>query len=96
MKFFRHEHCSTCEYIENTLVQMCLAHNTYSVHDEGVCPVKGQEKNNTKAPLLIDEGKTFQGTKEILDYLESLKNFKAQWELFQSDVCYYDSDSNSE
>jgi hypothetical protein len=41
-----------------------------------------------RSPLLIDEGKIIQGSKNIINHLNELEEFKNQWYKFQSDVCY--------
>jgi hypothetical protein len=49
-----------------------------------------------RIPLLVTRAQYIEGEKNILEYLEDLRKFKAEWDKFQSDSCYCDEDGNIE
>ena len=47
-------------------------------------------------PVIIDDDRVIQGKENILQYLEELAEFLNEWQRYQSDACYCDSDGNVE
>ncbi len=90
LTFYRTKDCPGCQDIESILKDMAIAHE--------VVIVDLNEKNSRgvpegkKIPLLIDEGKVIEGSKDIVAYLERFEKYKQLWYKYQSDVCYCDDD----
>ena len=83
--FPNHRHSDA---IREKIAEMCLA-----VH---ITTRPFQEVGNPQLPVLKDDATIIQGEKAILDYLEELADFKAEWEKFQSDSCYCGEDGEIE
>ena len=47
-------------------------------------------------PVIIDDNRVIQGKGNIMQYLEELGEFLDEWQKYQSDACYCDSDGNVE
>ena len=47
-------------------------------------------------PAIIDDNRVIQGKRNIMQYLEELSEFLDEWQKYQSDACYCDSDGNVE
>ena len=86
--FYRNSDCPSCESLEETLRELCIAHKVVVVDDKN----KNKLPAGTMAPVLVDGRNIIQGNCNIASYLEKLEGFKALWEKFQSDACYYDED----
>jgi hypothetical protein len=74
-----------CDQLEDELDSLCLAHRT--VH---LPPDMAEESvpDGVTPPALIDDGQVFEGEDEIRHHVEELQEFRAQWDLYQSDACY--------
>ncbi len=77
-----------CLDIKDTLDSLKTVHKIITVES------KDDEKlpEDKKAPLIVYESETYQGIKEIYDFLEKQKEYEKQWYKFQSDACYYDDE----
>ena len=89
---YRTKDCPACTGIEETLRELSLAHEVVVVSGERDDRLPDQ----SRPPVLMDEGQVAQGSQAILAHLEELEGFKAQWERFQSDACYCDDQGNVE
>ena len=65
-----------------------IAHKVVLVPQEGV-PDELMARA-ARPPVLVDDEKIIQGIKNIIAYLEEMKEFKELWYKYQSDVCYCD------
>lgn len=91
--FFRTPDCPECVEIQETLEELCLAHN--------VMLLKGDDDaaglpQGTHPPVLVDGNEVIQGRESIMAHLEGLEEFKALWEKYQTDACYCDEEGNVE
>jgi len=86
--FYRNSNCTSCESLEDTLKELCIAHKVVVVDENN----KDKLPAGKRVPVLIDGRKAIQGNRNIAKYLEKLEGFKALWEKFQSDACYCDED----
>ena len=86
--FYRNSNCTSCESLEETLKELCIAHKVVVVDENN----KDKLPVGKRTPVLIDGRKAIQGNRNIAKYLEKLEGFKALWEKFQSDACYCDED----
>lgn len=92
--FYRARKCPHCDNIEDMLQETSLAHKTVVVGDNDSRQAPTGE--GERPPLLIDDGKRYQGSEAIRKRLEKLEEFKKQWYKFQSDACYCDDEGNIE
>ena len=65
-----------------------IAHKVVLVPQEGA-PEESMP-HGIRPPVLADDEKIIQGIKNIIAYLEEMKEFKELWYKYQSDVCYCD------
>jgi glutaredoxin len=84
--FYRTKNCPACQAIEDILKELCIAFEVMIVGGKGNLPKSVPV--DSQWPLLIDEGKIIQGSKNIINHLNELEEFKNQWYKFQSYVCY--------
>jgi len=89
--FYRNEHCASCADIQEILDDMVLAHETVVLGPNQPSPLSPE---GAPLPALVDEGRVYQGQQAILAHLKELRDFKQEWEKFQSDACYCDEDGN--
>ena len=47
-------------------------------------------------PAIIDDNRVIQGKGNVMQYLKELGEFLDEWQKYQSDACYCDSDGNVE
>ena len=94
IRFFRTENCPGCQDIENTLKELCMAHEVVIVKEKKDIPPF--VPSDTKLPFLTDEERLIQGSNNIIDHLSELEEFKSKWYKFQSDACYCDDAGNIE
>jgi glutaredoxin len=90
---YRTKSCPGCQAIEETLKELCLAHKVVIVRGPEGLPKLPD--NGASPPLLIDDGQAIQGSRNIIEHLNELEEFKKLWEKFQSDVCYCDENGNN-
>jgi glutaredoxin len=88
--FYRRQSCRGCAAVQETLEELSLAHRVVLVGEDAKPP------EGTKPPVLVDDEEVIQGRDNILAHLEELKDFKAQWDKFQTDACYCDEEGNVE
>ncbi len=91
--FFRIEGCRQSDAIQEALEEMSLAHQVVRLSSAGQRHAGLPE--GISPPALLDDGQCFEGYSAILRRLEQLREFKADWERFQSDACYCDDDGNA-
>ena len=84
--FFFMTHCARCDEIRHVLESRCLAHCPVLV-DEGALP--GGLPAGVTPPVLVDGDRVIEGAEAILAHLDELARFKALWDKYQSDSCYY-------
>jgi hypothetical protein len=89
---YRTADCPRCSAIQEVLEGMTLAHKVVIVEDAQGSPVP----HASRLPVLEDEGKVIEGRDAILQHLDQLAGFKAEWEKFQTDACYCDDEGNVE
>ena len=94
MTFFRTEDCEGCGTIQEALEQLCIAHETVVVGSEAELPAEAAGQGGP--PILVDEQEVIRGSREIINHLEELERYKAQWYKYQSDVCYCDDEGDVE
>jgi glutaredoxin len=82
--------CSDCHSIEQALGAMAIAHKVVRIatHEETGAVLPG----GAELPALVDDGRLYCGLTEITKHIEWLRQFKAEWDKFQSDACYCDDD----
>lgn len=80
--------------VEDTLDDLCMTHETVTVKSARDLPPEVPSEGGL--PVLVDEHDVFQGIAAILEHLQALEAFKAQWYKFQSDACYVDEEGNVE
>lgn len=90
--FFRSSDCRECDAVEESLAEMCLAYKAVR-STAGDRPDEGFPEGST-SPVLMDDGERFEGGRAIRRHLEELREFKAEWDKFQSDACYCDEQGN--
>jgi hypothetical protein len=90
---FRSEDCPRCDAIQEALEEQTLAHNVQVVQTAKDVP---DAPEGAALPILVDEGKVFSGSADVLEHVKELEQFKAQWEKFQTDACYCDDEGNIE
>ncbi len=85
LKFYRTSNCPRCRRIQDALEDLNIVHEVIlTARPESVADLP----KGIKLPVLVDEGKLFEGSEAILKHLEELEEFKAEWYKFQSDSCY--------
>jgi glutaredoxin len=89
---YRTEDCPRCSAIQEVLEALTLAHKVVVVEDSEDPEVP----HAARLPVLDDEGHLIVGRDAILDHLDKLAGFKAEWEKFQTDACYCDEEGNVE
>jgi hypothetical protein len=82
IELFRPVDCPDCADIEAILQELVVAHKVIVV--EPGYP-------DTPLPALRENGRTISGRAAITAYLKDLEEFVADWQRFQSDVCYIDA-----
>lgn len=92
INFYCAESCPHCTAIREVLDSLSLAHKVVIVEDRAESPVSHAQR----LPVLEDEGEVITGRKAVLEHLEKLAGFKAEWEKFQTDACYCDDEVNIE
>jgi hypothetical protein len=92
IEFYRSEHCEGCEAVAEALRDMRLAHQTILV-TEGES--RDTHPGGGALPVLVDEGKVYEGRDAVMQRLEELEGFKEQWEKFQVDACYCEEDGQT-
>ncbi len=78
--------CPACDAVRNTLEDLTLAHRVITVDDPKTLPL--DLPSDAHLPVLVDDGKVVYGREALQVHLQYLRDFKAQWEKFQSDACY--------
>jgi len=86
--FFRTSDCPGCNAVQDALEDLGIAHKVVLVPQEGA-PEESMP-HGIRPPVLADDEKIIQGIKNIIAYLEEMKEFKELWYKYQSDVCYCD------
>lgn len=92
--FYRAKNCPACGATEEVLKELCISHKVVIVENKQQLPQA--LASNVKLPILVDEEKIIQGSKNIINYLSDLEKFKEQWYKFQSDTCYCDETGSIE
>lgn len=85
MKLYRHQNCTNCQMIEESLKEMVMSFETIYMKDY---PKTDGLPEQQESPVLVDEGRVFEGERPIMDHLDELKKFREDWYKYQSDVCY--------
>ncbi len=78
--------CPRCGDVVEVLEQLAVAFDVVKVARGDSLPAELPE--GAHLPVLTDGDEVFQGSEEILDHLEQVKDFKALWYKYQSDACY--------
>ena len=91
--FFRNDNCQQCDAVEETLRDMSLAHKV--VRPGATGSPTDQVPHGIAAPAVVDGEERFEGIPAIRRHLEALRQFKAEWDKFQSDACYCDDEGNA-
>ena len=94
MTYFRTPDCEGCGAIQEALEQLCIAHETVVVGSADDLPAEMAGQGGP--PILVDEHEVICGSRNIIDHLDKLQHYKAQWYKFQSDVCYCDDEGDIE
>ena len=76
------------EEAEDTLRELCLAHEVVLVPAEG--PRREGLPEGTALPALVDEGRVYQEPEAIRARLEELREFRDVWYKYGGDSCYCD------
>lgn len=92
IKFYRMEKCDGCDAIQDALSGLRLACEVSKVQSKKDLPDDLQDEGSL--PLLVDEGKIYNGHHAIAEHLEELEAIKGEWYKFQSDACYCDDEGN--
>lgn len=71
--------------IEESLKEMVMPYETFYMKDYPLTDGLPQQR---QPPVLVDEGRVFEGEGLILEHLDKLKKFREEWYKYQSDVCY--------
>jgi glutathione S-transferase len=79
--------CRTCSGIRASLEDTAIAHETVIVPQQ---ERSDRLPEGTEPPVLVDDDRVIQGNREILVYIEELKQLRDDWLKYQSDVCYCD------
>ena len=90
--FYRTRKCNNCAAIQETLEELCLAHETVVLESPDDLPEELAETG--RPPILVDGPDVICGSANIVAHLEKLERFKELWYKFQSDVCYCDEDES--
>ena len=86
IKLFIKNDCPKCREVEEKFSDLVLAHKIVNADEERANP----NINYYELPVIEDEGRIIKGEQEISEYFESMENYLAEWNKFQSDVCYVD------
>jgi glutathione S-transferase len=81
------DNCRTCSRIRQSLDELAMAHDVVIVPSQGRSDRLPQ---GTQPPVLVDEDKVVQGSRDIFTYIDELQELKQVWLKYQSDVCYMD------
>ena len=88
LKLIATDNCPGCKAVAEAMEELCIAHEVIFVSEKD--DSKDKLPKGTRPPVLIDEGKIVQGSKNIIAHLEKLSEFKELWYKYQSDACYCD------
>lgn len=94
IRFFRNRNCTGCAAIQETLEELCLAHDVIVLDSPKDLPDEFADAG--PPPILVDDREIIQGREDILAHMEELAEFKDLWYKFQSDACYCDEEGNIE
>ncbi|MEJ2703188.1 MAG: glutathione S-transferase N-terminal domain-containing protein [Sedimentisphaerales bacterium] len=86
--FYRTRKCPGCAAIQDTLEELCIAHETVVLESPNDLPPELASAGHP--PILVDEHDVITGSKNIIAHLEKLEKFKELWYKYQSDACYCD------
>ncbi len=92
LTFYSLEDCPDCRSIEQDLAGTTLAHKV--VRFASRAEARAALPEGAAPPALADDGQLYCGVTEIARHLERLRQFKAEWDKFQSDACYCDDEGN--
>lgn len=87
MTLYITEDCKTCSRLRESLDELALAYDVVVV-----LPDDGFDRlpEGTEAPVLVDDDRVIQGSRDIFAYMDELEELKRVWLKYQSDVCYCD------
>lgn len=80
--------CTSCATLRDALDDLAVSHETIEVSNPSELPASLGHDHTL--PLLVDKDDLIEGTRAVLDYLETFEEFREQWYKFQSDACYCD------
>ena len=92
--FYRHPNCPKCELVQSRLRELVLAHRV--ILPGQTDPNAPPFPKDLTPPTLIDGENIIGGIELILAHLETLRQFKEEWDKFQSDSCYCGDDGEIE
>lgn len=93
LTFYCIEDCPDCRSIEQDLAGTALAHKV--VRFALRVAARAAMPEGASPPALADDGELYCGVTETARHLERLRQFKAEWDKFQSDACYCDDEGNA-
>ena len=93
MILYRTPGCPRCTEVAEALEELAIAHEVVEVDSPDDVP---EDLEAVRLPVLRDGHEVFQGPGDVLDHLEGLESFRADWYKFQSDACYCDEEGNVE
>jgi hypothetical protein len=77
----RHNNSGTSRYLLEQVNELSLSYREEIVPDN--------------VPLSVNDGTTiWQGKDQVLDWLDEMKEFIYEWNLFQTDTCYCGKDGS--
>ncbi|OHB68654.1 MAG: hypothetical protein A2Y77_15875 [Planctomycetes bacterium RBG_13_62_9] len=90
MTLYVSDNCPTCSMIRESLEEVAVAHDVVAVPDGGP---SDRLPAGMEPPVLVDDDRVIQGSREIFAYIDELREFKRLWLKYQSDTCYLDEET---
>lgn len=92
IQLYRTANCTECEEYEAALRAMVIAHKVVAV-ESGQWPES--LPTQTPLPALKDGQEIITGPEAIQGHLQMLARFMQDWQRFQGDYCYVNSDGTN-
>ena len=89
--FYRTPQGPGCNYTQEVLERLVIAHKVITVHSVG--EIRNKIPSVITLPVLVDDEKVVQGSDAIVARLEEIEKFKELWDKFQSDACSCDEEA---
>jgi hypothetical protein len=92
IELYRPADCAECEEYEAALREMVIAHKVIAVKSDAW---PDSLPAQTPLPALKDGQEVVTGPEAIHSHLEMLARFMQDWQRFQGDYCYTNSDGTN-